>query len=63
MMRSVILVIDTRFWSSEDFTSTPTHPTAAPCRLRLAEYVKIEDLPILVTFISGSSCRWTCLCS
>ena len=24
MMRSVILVIDTRFWNSEDFTTTPS---------------------------------------
>ena len=32
MMRSVILVIDIRFWSSEDFT-TPTPTTAVSCGL------------------------------
>ena len=63
MIRSVILVIDTRFWSSLDVTTTPTPPTAAPCPSRLAETVCIMELPILVALTYGFSCRWTSLCS
>ena len=29
MVQSVILVIDKRFWSSEDFTTTPKPPTVS----------------------------------
>ncbi|KAI0220872.1 Phospholipase D1 [Lamellibrachia satsuma] len=54
MIRSVILVTDTRFWSSAHFTTTPTPPTAAPCRLRVAEAVNIVDLPILLKFLEVS---------
>ena len=55
MVWFVMSVIDMRFWSSEDCTTPPTPPTAAPCRV--AEAVNIVDLPIQVTLISGSSCR------
>ena len=63
MMWSVILVADTRFWSSEDVNITPTPPTAAPCQVRVTEAVNIVDLPvhILIALLSGSSCRWTSL--
>ena len=37
MIRYVILVTDKRFWSSAHFPTTPKPPTAAPCRLRVAE--------------------------
>ena len=63
MMRSDMLANDTRVWSSEDFITTPTSPTAELCRLSVAEDVIILDLPILVALIHGSSYRWTCLCS
>ena len=63
MIRSVILVVDTRLWNGVDFTATPTPPTASPCRLHVAEAVNIVYLPILVALISGSSNRWTYLCS
>ena len=59
MIRSVILVIDTRFWSSAHFTAPPTPPTAAPCRLRVAEAVNIVDLPILVAL--GLVCALVCV--
>ena len=62
MMRSVIFVIDIRFWSSEYFTATPKPPTAAPCRFRVADVVNIVDQPISIALIYGSTCRWTCLC-
>ena len=51
MIRSVILVTDTRFWSNAYFTSPPTPPTAALCRLLVAKAVNIVNLSIRVALI------------
>ena len=60
---SLILEIEVSSGSSDVWTAIAIPPTAAPCRFRIAEEVKMVDEPKLEMRISGSSGLWIWRCS